>query len=149
MPEQGQPQRNGPLLAFDVGAKVVGVALGSTLTQPRPLTQISVDSADGLDSAIDRLIAEWQPSALIVGRPLTLDGQEQPASQRARAFANRLRKRHDLPVSEVDERNTTRQARERFATARASGQARRKAGQLMDAMAAAVIMERYLATAPD
>lgn len=152
MPETGSapaPAGHGTLLAFDVGAKIVGVALGSRLTSPRPLTQIRAEPAAALHAAIDRLLADWQPSQLLVGRPLTLDGEEQPASQRARSFAEALRKRQPAPVIEVDERNSTRQARERFAAGRAAGVHRRKTGAQMDALAAAIILERYLDTAPD
>lgn len=150
MPEHSeQASRAGPLLAFDVGAKMIGVALGSELTAPRPLRQLKAEPLAQLQQDIDRLIAEWRPSALLVGRPLTLEGDEQPASRRARCFAEQLRQRHRLPVTEVDERHSTRQARERFAAGRSAGSLRRKAGTQMDAMAAAIIMERYLATATD
>lgn len=150
MPEPiDQAPLTGPLLAFDVGTKVIGVALGSALTAPRPLRQLKAEPLARLEQDIDRLIAEWRPSALLVGRPLTLEGGEQPASRRARSFAEQLRHRHRLPVTEVDERHSTSQARERFAAGRAAGSLRRKAGAQMDAMAAAIIMERYLATATD
>ncbi len=143
------PLPHGTLLAFDVGAKIVGVALGSPLTSPKPLVQIKAEPAAALYAAVDRLLAEWQPSHLLVGRPLTLDDQEQPASRRARGFAEALRKRQSVPVIEVDERHSTRQARERFAAGRAAGVHRRKTGAQMDALAAAVILERYLDSAPD
>jgi putative Holliday junction resolvase len=140
---------HGTLLAFDVGSKVVGVALGSPLTSPKALTQLKAEPRTALLAAVDRLIADWQPSHLLVGRPLTLDGQEQPASQRAMAFARALRQRQSAPVIEVDERHSTQQARQRFAAGRAAGAVKRKTGTQMDALAAAIILERYLDTAPD
>ena len=57
------------------------------------------------------VIADWQPDLLVVGLPLNMDGTEQPLTQRARKFANRLHGRFNLPVELHDERLTTVEAR--------------------------------------
>ena len=81
------------------------------------------------------------PAALLVGRPLTLDGDEQPASDRARGFARALARHFDLPVIEVDERSSSRIAAARFAQGRRDGLRRRSQGDQLDADAAAVLEE--------
>jgi len=96
---------------------------------------------------LDTLHREWQPDTLVVGLPLTLEGTEQPASRRARAFASQLGERYGLPVLLVDERHSSREAAQRFAAGRAAGLRRRRDAAGIDAEAAAVILERWLADA--
>ncbi len=133
-----------PVMAFDVGAKRIGVAIGQALTgDGRGLTVIANHSHAKVLAAIAPLIGQWQPAALLVGRPLTLDGDEQPASDRARGFARALARHFDLPVIEVDERSSSRIAAARFAQGRRDGLRRRSQGDQLDADAAAVLVQRY------
>lgn len=146
-PEQPQAQP-APLpdtvLAFDVGSRHIGIAVGQRLTgDGRPLAVISADSHAKALAAIAPFIEQWRPQALLVGRPLTLDGGEQPASGRARGLARALRHHFGLPVIEVDERSTSQIAARRFAQARREGRRRRSDAQLLDADAAAMLVERY------
>lgn len=134
------------VLGFDVGARRIGVAVGSVFgSSARPVAVVDVH-ANGPDwPAIDRLRREWRPDCFIVGDPMTLDGGDQPARRRARAFAQELRRRFALPVKFVDERSSSVEAAQRFAAERAQGTRRRRDAQVLDAMAAAVIVERWLA----
>ena len=128
-------------LAFDVGTRVIGVAIGNRLSRSaRALTTLAPDDW----ARLDELVAEWRPDAFVVGLPLTLDGGEQPMSKRARAFATQLEHRYPRPVHLVDERNTSREAARRFAQQRASGAAKRKDAAAIDALAAAIILEAWL-----
>lgn len=132
-------------LGFDVGSRLTGVAIGNTFTATaRALTTVPV-SQHGPDWArLDALRQEWQPATLVVGLPLTLEGAEQAASNRARDFAAQLRQRYGLPVVLIDERHSSQEAAQRFAAARAAGLRRRRDGASIDAEAAAVILERWL-----
>lgn len=134
------------VLGFDVGARRIGVAVGSCFgSGARPVAVVDVH-ANGPDwPAIDRLRREWRPDAFVVGDPLTLDGGDQPARRRARAFAMELQRRFALPVMFVDERSSSVEAAQRFAADRAQGSRRRRDAQILDALAAAVIVERWLA----
>ena len=96
---------------------------------------------------LDALIAEWRPSALVVGLPLRLDGGEQAMSRAARAFADALGQRYRLDVQLVDERLTSNEAARRFAGQRAAGTAKRKHANGIDAIAAEVILENWLGSA--
>lgn len=97
----------GVVLAFDFGSKRIGVAVGDTLTRrPRPLTTLDNTSRTRWD-AIAGLIAEWSPNALVVGVPLTLDGQRQPMTDAAERFCRRLSGRYHLPVYPAEERMTS------------------------------------------
>jgi putative Holliday junction resolvase len=131
----------GTALAFDVGTRLIGVAIGNRLSGgARALTTVASDDW----TRVDALVAEWRPDAFVVGLPLTLDGGEQPMSRRARAFATQLEQRYQRPAHLVDERDTSREAARRFAQQRASGAAKRKDAAEIDALAAAIILEAWL-----
>ncbi len=105
------------LLAFDYGEKNIGVAVGQTLTgTANPLETIHVTRSHPDWNAISRIVMTWQPDALVVGLPLNMDGTEQKVTRRARRFGNQLLGRYQLPVHLVDERLTTREARNRLAS---------------------------------
>ena len=132
MPEGGRPA-DAPrsFLAFDFGLKRVGVAAGNSLTrQATPLRTIAAEG-DARFAAIARLIAEWQPDALVVGVPVHPDGTPHDNTRRAQRFARQLHGRFRLPVHEVDERYSTTEAA-------ASG------ARDLDAASAAIILEQYL-----
>jgi putative Holliday junction resolvase len=133
------------LLAFDVGARRIGVAVGNTIS----MSAREVGVLDMLDSgpdwpALDRWMREWRPDGLVVGDPATLDGGDQPIRQRARAFACSLQQRYRLPVEQVDERTSSIEAAQRFAAGRAAGARKRHQAAQLDALAAVVILERWL-----
>lgn len=144
----GLPPADAIVLGFDVGARRIGVAVGSALGGARALAVVDVRET-GLDwGAVDRLHQEWRPRGLVVGDPMTLDGGDQPIRHRARAFAHELKARYRLPVVMVDERSSSIEAAQRFARDRAAGNRRRRDAAALDAAAAAVIVERWL-EAPD
>lgn len=148
--QPGAIRRDGTVLGFDVGSRRIGVAVGSAFGHgARALAVIGVH-AQGPDwPAIDKLRNEWRPDGLIVGDPMTLDGGDQPIRLRAHAFARELNARYQLPVVLVDERLSSIEAAQRFAADRASGHKRRRDAEALDAVAAAVIVERWLAAPGD
>jgi len=120
-------------LAFDFGAKRVGVASGNSLTRSAtPLSTVAVQGEARLE-AIARLVAEWRPTALVVGVPFHPDGTAHVNTERARRFGRQLKARFGLPVHEVDERYTTTEAK-------AAG------APDLDAASAALILEQFLAS---
>lgn len=132
------------VLAFDVGERWVGVAIGNSLSQQaRPLKVLKRDQPS-FWSELDRLIQEWRPDRIVVGDPLTHDGGLQPATLVARKFARQLHGRSRLPVTMTDERLSSRDANQQFAAQRRHGLARKRDGQLQDAYAASVILQRWL-----
>ena len=119
-------------LAFDFGAKRVGVASGNSVTHSAtPLTTLAHEGSDARFAAIAALVAEWQPAALVVGVPRHPDGVAHENTLRAQRFARRLEGRFHLPVHEVDERYSTVEARTRGA-------------RDLDAASAAIILEQFL-----
>lgn len=99
------------ILGFDFGMKNIGIAIGQDLTgTANPLTAIK--ARDGIPDweLIGSLLREWQPTLLVVGLPLNMDGTEQEMTAAARRFGNRLHGRFGLPVEWQDERLTTYEA---------------------------------------
>ena len=150
MPEPVSLSTDSTVLGFDVGSRRIGVAIGSAFSVgARALAMVDV-RADGPDwNALDRLHKEWRPQGLIVGDPLTLEGDDQPNRKRAHAFARQLQQRYKLPVLLVDERSSSVEAARRFAVERAEGRKRRRDAASLDAVAAAVIIERWLSAPGD
>lgn len=135
----------GGALAFDVGTRLIGVAVGHRVgATARALTTV----ANGDWARVDALVADWRPEHLIVGLPLALDGGEQATSRMAREFAAALTRRYGRNVHLVDERHTSQEAARRFAGQRARSTARRKDAAAIDALAAQIILESWLAQVP-
>jgi putative Holliday junction resolvase len=94
-------------LAFDFGTKRVGVATGNSLLKTaQPLRTLALEG-DARFRAIEALIKEWTPDALVIGVPFHPDGAEHDNTVRARRFGRQLHGRFRLAVHEVDERYTT------------------------------------------
>jgi putative holliday junction resolvase len=135
MSPQGAAVTAQTYLSFDFSIKRVGVATGNSVTRTaQPLTTITFDG-DARFAAIGRLIAEWQPAALVVGVPFHPDGAAHDNTRRAQRFARQLAGRFGLPVHEVDERYTTVEARSQGAAD-------------ADAAAAALILEQFFSSRP-
>ena len=125
------PSRPQSYLAFDFGIRRIGVAVGnSLLRQAQPLKTLAAQG-EARFAAIEALVHEWQPSALVVGVPFHPDGAAHENTQRARRFGRQLHGRFRLPVNEVDERYSSTEAL-------ADGAAD------VDAAAAAVILDQFL-----
>ncbi|HTI95156.1 MAG TPA: Holliday junction resolvase RuvX [Rudaea sp.] len=139
------PETVSTALGFDYGARRIGVAVGNALTRTARALEVIANGAQGPDwPRVDALMREWRPQILLVGLPLTMGGEEQKNSAAARAFAAQIGARSKLPTQLVDERLSSREAAQRFAQRRASGQARRKHAAALDAVAAEIIIETWL-----
>lgn len=132
----------GALLAFDFGLKRIGVAVGDWETRlAHPLEVIAAEDNDTRFTRIATLIAEWRPTNLVVGLPLSMDGEEHELTRRARRFANQLHGRFALAVTLVDERLTSFDADLRLREAGVKGRARKG---LDDTLAAQQILQDLL-----
>ena len=142
-PDSGQ---SGPetILAFDFGRRRIGVAVGQSVTaSASPLGVVSnADNGPDFD-AIGGFIAEWRPSRIIVGMPLTADGTRGELHAEIDAFVAGLG-RYAVPVDLVDERFSSLEAEAALKNARASGSRGRIRKQDVDAAAAVMIAERFL-----
>ena len=130
------------VLGFDYGLKRIGVATGQRITT----TAATLNPLAARDSVpdwghVEAVIKEWQPHALLVGLPLNMDDSESEISRLARKFARRLEGRFALPVFMVDERLTSRSARELLADI---GERRKGKLPSLDSTAAVLMVEGWL-----
>ncbi len=158
---QPRPASVATALGFDVGGKRIGVAVGngfSGTARDLAVVEMRDEIADWV--AIDKLVREWRPEALVVGDPRTLgdDARDtnsarqdlsQASRQRAQRFARDAATRYPLPVWLVDERMSSLDAAARFAEGRAAGARKRSGARNLDAVAAAIILERWLGAPED
>ena len=148
------------LMALDVGEARIGVAVSdATGFLASPYTTLHVSrSEEQTWQSIQRLIDETEVEGLVVGLPISLDGQIHAQGKRVQAFAERLQQRISIPLAFWDERLSTVEAqrllaqreqdeggtRRRQGTRRHTQTRRRQKGQEIDALAAAVILQDYL-----
>ncbi len=139
-----QTGRGDVVLGFDFGERRIGVAIGNLITATAaPLVTIRCSGTEWND--IRSCIDEWHPYALVVGLPYNADGSESEMTLRARKFAQRLRGRFGLPVHEIDERWTSREAEGALREQRQSGvRPRRLQADDTDREAARLILESWL-----
>lgn len=125
----------GVVIGFDFGLKRIGVAIGQTITHTATPEAI-VASKDGKPDweHISRLFEEWKPSAIVVGLPMRLNGEEQALTQPARKFGQRLSGRYQRPVYYIEEQLSSIEAEQR----------KTKTDQPMDDHAAQIILENWL-----
>jgi len=132
---------SGTVLAFDFGTRRVGVAIGElALGIAHPLQTISTASDRARLEKVGHLVRDWSPVLLVVGLPTHGDRSEHVLSARCRRFALQLERTFEIHTQLVDERLTSRAARESLVTAGIRG--RRQKG-LLDQLAAVHILQTY------
>lgn len=108
--------QSGSILTYfgvDFGTRKIGVAVGQTLTRTAMGIAIVPVHANVVDwDMLDRLVQQWKPGAFVVGMPFSMDGSDNDMTARARNFAKLLGERYGKPCHEMDERLSTRAARE-------------------------------------
>jgi putative Holliday junction resolvase len=137
------------IVGVDVGKRRIGIAISdATGTLARPLATLAVPAdarhggVDQLQAEIARLAAEEDGvSQIVIGVPRALDGTATDQTTYVNAFIDRLRSCTAIPVVIEDERLTSREAESRLAL-RERDWRKRKA--LLDAAAAAIILQDYL-----
>ena len=135
---------HGTVLAFDYGGKRIGVAVGQTVTKTaRPLVTLNMLQQRPDWDALDKIIKEWRPAALVVGMPRNMDDTEHTLTPQVTRFGKQLTRRYHLNVHYVDERLSSIAAEENMRTATMSKQ-RRMNKATIDQFAAQVILEQFL-----
>ena len=133
---------SGAVLAFDFGAKRIGVAVGElAIGIAHPLERIAFEDNRRRFEVIARLVREWQPVRLVVGTPSA--SADHPVAIQVQRFAQRLRSRFLLPVDLVDEHLSSWETSRELSRAgvRATDQKRD-----IDRLAACVILESWFET---
>ena len=135
--------RTGRVMAVDWGRKRFGVALsdpGRLIAQPLT-TLVRRERHRSPIAALLDLIRVHDVTELVVGLPLTPEGEEGESAVEARAFGDALARRAALPLTFRDERLSTAFA---LRSARAAGVKDRDSRGRIDQMAAVAILQHFL-----
>lgn len=133
----------GPVLALDVGTRTIGVAVtDASRRHTFPERTIARRSVVKDTAVIAAICAERRVVQVVVGLPLTPDGDEARSARLARQIGVALATTTALPVAYMDERFSTVEAEWRLRAAEAPAASRRAS---IDQYAAIVILEDWLA----
>jgi putative Holliday junction resolvase len=133
------------VLAFDFGLQRIGVAVGEPeVGTAHPLPTLVAATQPGRLTAIERLVKEWKPGLLLIGRPLGEDGAPHEMTRRAERFARQLNGRFRIPVELVDERYSSVEVESRMRAAYGARKAVNLArGKALDSQAAQLLLAQY------
>ena len=138
MPDLNTPQM---IMAFDFGTQKMGMAVGQALIESAtPLALFPMK--DGIPNwdELHKIIKQYQPNVFLVGLPLNMDDSESELSARARKFARRLRHQTNIETWMVDERLSTRAARDELSHYHAQGRGKKLSA---DSLAATLFIESW------
>ena len=131
------------IMAIDYGDARTGVAISDpTGLLAGYTTVIHSRKSEAVAEEIARLVKAHRVEELVMGFPRNMDGTEGPRAELYRAFAARLEERSGMPVHLWDERRTTIEAHQIL---HASGKRMKSHKKTVDAVAATLILEGYLA----
>lgn len=125
-------------LAFDIGLKRTGVAVGQSINKTaRPVTQLLVSNGRHDWEAIDTLIQQWQPHIIVIGQTSGTDPHLNKAINRVKSH---IQQNHKLPIFDIDERLSTVAAN---AELNNQDLTQKQKTILRDQVAACLILESY------
>ena len=138
MPDLSQPYM---IMAFDFGTQKMGMAVGQSMIESaNPLALFPMkDGIPNWDELL-KIVKQYQPTLFLVGLPLNMDDTESELSARSRKFARRLRHQTNIETLMVDERLTTREARDELDQYQSQGRGKKLAA---DSIAAALFIESW------
>ena len=108
-------EESGVVMAFDFGLRNIGIAIGQNITKSAS-TFYAIKAKEGEPDwmKLDSIVKEWEPSLFIVGDPINMDGTKSEFQKRILKFSNDLKKRYAISIYKMDERLTTKEAKERI-----------------------------------
>ena len=134
------------LLGLDIGSKTVGVAVSDELgITAQKLETIKIDETRynfGM-RPLKKLVRQYEVDGFVLGLPKNMDGTSGASVARSKAYGKRLEEKFGLPVHYSDERLTTIESR-RVLVEDAGIHDRKKRKQVIDQLAAVLILQNYL-----
>ncbi|MCA1963519.1 MAG: Holliday junction resolvase RuvX [Prosthecobacter sp.] len=133
------------ILAIDHGTARIGLAMSDEMELvASPLR--TVDARDHAVETIARIAREKRVAKIILGMPYHMDGRKGEAAERVEHFAKELERAldHEVPVEFVDERLSSVEAEAALSRSGVTDPRERK--QVVDQLAAVVILQDYLNT---
>ena len=130
------------ILGLDIGDARTGVAISDELgVAAHPLCTIQRKSRKAVLAELEELVTAHKVEQIVVGLPLQLDGETGTQAQKVKKFAEKLEQHIKLPIVFWDESFTTFEASQIL---RGTKKRRKKRKQVIDQVAAVLILEGYL-----
>lgn len=137
------------ILGIDYGERRVGLALSdptATIASPLPTLQRRKGKRPPV-APVARLAEDHSVAEIVLGLPLTSEGDDSDWTREVRAFGDALAQRTGLPVALHDERMTSARA-ERAVRSLGLSKEKREDKARIDAAAAVLILQAYLDSKP-
>lgn len=131
------------ILAIDHGTVRIGLALSDEMELvASPLK--TVDAQHEPEREIVQIVKQKGITKIVIGMPFHMSGQRGEATERVEKFANSLGKAldHEVPIEFVDERLSSVEAEAALSRSGITG--KRERDQIVDQLAAVVILQDYL-----
>ena len=130
-------------VAFDIGDKRIGVAISDPFnTYALPSETYFRKGFEEDVAALVKIAEQKGATTIVCGLPVNFDGTEAIQTQKTQRFIEKLKGATAIPVVLEDERFTTKMAHD---TLISEGMRREKRKNFVDALAAANILDGYLA----
>ena len=122
------------IIAIDFGEKNIGLAVGNTETMTSSPISIFKKTKTGFNWAeLTNQILEWEPSKIIIGKPLNMDGTRSDIMEKVESFGKKLESLIDIDIEFYDERLTSFEARQLD-----------EDSEMIDDVAAKIILDSWL-----
>lgn len=129
-------------MALDIGEVRIGVALSDTTgSLASPLTVLPVQEVLSNAKSFRRILEDWEPDILVIGRPKTMAGEDGPQAQRIMEQARQIADACQLPLTFQDERLSSQEAKRIL---REQGLSEKKMRGKVDAVAASLFLQTWL-----
>lgn len=130
------------IMALDVGSRTIGIACSDALLMTaQGIETIRRTSLENDFKRLSELISEYEVHELVVGMPKNMNGTKGERAEKTEEFVGKMKEVIDLPITFWDERLSTVMAERQLIAADVS---RKKRRDVIDKMAAVVILQGYL-----
>ncbi|WP_277282058.1 Holliday junction resolvase RuvX [Veillonella caviae] len=130
------------IMALDVGSRTIGIACSDALLMTaQGIETIRRTSLEKDFHRLSELISEYEVHELVVGMPKNMNGTKGERAEKTEEFVEKMKEFIALPVTFWDERLSTVMAERQLIAADVS---RKKRKDVIDKMAAVVILQGYL-----
>lgn len=133
---------NGRIMGLDIGDATIGVAVSDLMgLTAQGVTTIKRQSKKKDLEQIRQIIKEKQVNLIVSGLPKNMNGSEGVQAEKVREFCNYIENETGISIEFIDERLTSKQANNLLIEGDVS---RKKRKQVIDKLAAVLILQSYL-----
>ena len=130
------------IMALDVGSRTIGIACSDALLMTaQGIETIRRTSLENDFKRLSELISEYEVHELVVGMPKNMNGTKGERAEKTEECVEKMKEVINLPITFWDERLSTVMAERQLIAADVS---RKKRKDVIDKMAAVVILQGYL-----